>query len=323
MMESVAARKFLAIPELMERIFTFLDLKSTLSLARVLNKEILKSSMTSKMWTKLIRVNCPDVRILGLLGDAKRNALFAMKNLAALLKLIDGRGQPLLDMLLALISERFPAGPGQGQIELVSEHRGATFKILPAAGFDLLREVECVLGTTEHRINSIKDGFWRESDLLYVGSRISLQQEAVASIRIEEIQIETGAGAVALHNLLLLCQDTRFRELRVVGTIGEGGWKALAEAAERKPNLVRKVLIAKPELAEGRREHIKTLWEALGPGGFFIFKSVADVKAADDDNSWFEIFDWAKLEKILEMSTTDFAAEIITITINDSESESE
>ena len=74
---------------------------------------------------------------------------------------------------------------------------------------------------------------------------------------------------------------------------------------------------------ETRREHIKTLWEALGPGGFFIFKSVAEVKAADDDNSWFEIFDWARLEKILEMSATDFAAEIITITINDSENESE
>ena len=117
-MESVAARKFLAIPELVERIFTFLDLKSTLSLARVLDKKILKSSMTSKMWTKLIRVNCPDVRILGLLGDAKKNALFAMKNLAALLKLIDGQGELLLDMLLGLISERFPAGPGQGQIEL-------------------------------------------------------------------------------------------------------------------------------------------------------------------------------------------------------------
>ena len=322
MMESIAAQKFLAIPELVERIFTFLDLKSTLSLARVLDKKILKSSMTSKMWTRLIRVNCPDVRILGLLGDAKKNALFAMKNLAALLKLIDGQGELLLDMLLGLISERFPAGPGQGQIELVSQHCGVTFKTLPA-GFALLREVECVLGTTEHRINSIKDGFWTESDLLYVGSRISLQQEAVASIRIEEIQIETGSGAEALHNLLLLCQDTRFRELRVVGSIGEVGWKALAEAAERKPNLVRNVLMAKPELAEGRREHIKTLWEALGPGGFFIFKSVAEVKAADDDNSWFEIFDWARLEKILEMSATDFAAEIITITISDSESESE
>ena len=34
-------------------------------------------------------------------------------------------------------------------------------------------------------------------------------------------------------------------------------------------------------------------------------------------------FVWARLEKILEMSATDFAAEIITITINDSESESE
>ena len=57
----------------------------------------------------------------------------------------------------------------------------------------------------------------------------------MASIRIEEIQIETGSGVEALHNLLLLCQDTRFRELRVVGSIGEEGWKVLAEAAERKP----------------------------------------------------------------------------------------
>ena len=42
--------KFWATPELLEKLFSTLDLESTLSLARVINKDILKRSMTSKVW---------------------------------------------------------------------------------------------------------------------------------------------------------------------------------------------------------------------------------------------------------------------------------
>ena len=46
-----AEAKFWATPELVENLFSTLDLDSTLSLARVMNKEILKRSMTPKVWS--------------------------------------------------------------------------------------------------------------------------------------------------------------------------------------------------------------------------------------------------------------------------------
>ena len=44
---------FWEMPELVPRIFSFVDLKSTLSRSLVLEKETFKSSMTCRVWTKL------------------------------------------------------------------------------------------------------------------------------------------------------------------------------------------------------------------------------------------------------------------------------
>ena len=46
-------------PLLMECIFMFLSLKSTLNLARVLDKDILKKRLSSKVWSKLVKHSCP------------------------------------------------------------------------------------------------------------------------------------------------------------------------------------------------------------------------------------------------------------------------
>ena len=46
---------FWAMPEPVPRIFSFVDLESTLSRSHVLEKETFKLSITSKVWTKLVR----------------------------------------------------------------------------------------------------------------------------------------------------------------------------------------------------------------------------------------------------------------------------
>ena len=46
-------------PLLMERVSMFLDLKSTLNLVRVLDKDILKKSLSSRVWRKLVKHSCP------------------------------------------------------------------------------------------------------------------------------------------------------------------------------------------------------------------------------------------------------------------------
>ena len=44
---------------MVEKVFSLLDLQSSLNLARVIPKETLISSFTSKVWKTLIRDNCP------------------------------------------------------------------------------------------------------------------------------------------------------------------------------------------------------------------------------------------------------------------------
>ena len=46
-----AEAKFWATPELVEKLFSTLDLDSALSLARVMNKEIMERSMTPNVWS--------------------------------------------------------------------------------------------------------------------------------------------------------------------------------------------------------------------------------------------------------------------------------
>ena len=53
--QSEAERKFWKTPELLETLFSWIDLESTLNLARVMDKEELQSGITSKVWNQLIR----------------------------------------------------------------------------------------------------------------------------------------------------------------------------------------------------------------------------------------------------------------------------
>ena len=44
---------------MVEKMFSLLDLQSSLNLARAIHKETLISSFTSKVWKTLVRDNCP------------------------------------------------------------------------------------------------------------------------------------------------------------------------------------------------------------------------------------------------------------------------
>ena len=87
-----AEAKFWATPELVENLFSTLDLDSTLSLARVMNKEILKRSMTPKVWSGLIR----DSILIPVRDDY---ALNVAKKLASILKIMKTPKALLLDAL--------------------------------------------------------------------------------------------------------------------------------------------------------------------------------------------------------------------------------
>ena len=113
--QSEAERKFWKTPELQETLFSWIDLESTLNLARVMDKEDLQSGITSKVWDELIRYNCPVDRRGCLFGsfpqdrdsfhkryhDLKlQEAQQSVKNLATVLKLMGKPKDLLLDLLV-------------------------------------------------------------------------------------------------------------------------------------------------------------------------------------------------------------------------------
>jgi len=327
--QSEAERRFWETPELLETLFLSLDdLESTLSLARVVDQKNLQRSMTSKVWSKLIRQNCPSAESGLLLGkyvrglvreqDRLLEATLKVKNLASILKLMKEPKDLLLD-LLDVICERVPSillpfGSCE-QLQMVCPRHPDSHSVSPA-GFLLLEEVERVLGTAEQRIESIEVGHLSEQVLFAIVARMSRQQEAAISIRIcGSIKIESEKGAQAFYTLMSNQVEPGIG-LKVLGSIGEGGWEALAKAMQLQPDVVGHVVTSKTGLEEAMKEDIKNVWESVQESqGFDIYKTAEDIppilfgpyapvsvrKPGDD---------WGRLEQIMHMSEAEFAAEI-------------
>ena len=337
--QSEAERKFWKTPELLETLFSWIDLESTLNLARVMDKEDLQSGITSKVWNKLIRNNCPVDKRGRLFGSFPQDrdsyqdlqeAQEAVKNLATILKLM-GQPKDLLLDLLDLICERLPPLVGcalaTSQLQIVCPRHPEPHKVSPA-GFLLLEQVESVLKTTEQRIQSVEVVLLSELVISAISSRMTRQQDPVPSIRIRLwVDIETEKGAWAFHTLIMSGQVEHVEDtlrLKVIGSLGGEGWGAVAKAMQLQPDLVGWILTSKPSLAEGKKEDIKNIWDIVGLERFEIYKTTSDLKnlarawsysveKPDDD--------WEKLEQILNMSEAGFAAIIKEAEEEDSEEE--
>ena len=112
---------------MVEKVFSLLDLQSSLNLARVIHKETLISSFTSKVWKRLIRDYCPkddqDHTVEDLLCEnGSRHASCqelknVVKKLAAILKLLDVPQDFLLDLLDA-ICDHFPSSMPEFELQM-------------------------------------------------------------------------------------------------------------------------------------------------------------------------------------------------------------
>ena len=268
--QSEAERMFWKTPELLETLFSWIDLESTLNLARVMDKEDFQSGITSKVWNKLVRCNCPVDKSGRLFGSFPpfhgdnlelQEAQQAVKNLATILKLM-GQPKDLLLDLLDLICEGLPplVDVVTNQLQIVCPRHPEPHNVSPA-GFLLLEQVESVLGSTEHRIQSMDVGVLSESILSAIISRMTRQQDPVASIRIRHrITIETEKGASAFHTLMSgQVEQVDTVTLEVKGSIGEDGWGVVAKALQLKPDLVDWIWTSKPSLTEGKKDDVKKI----------------------------------------------------------------
>ena len=315
--QSEAESKFWETPELLETLFLLLDLESTLSLAGLMDQENLQHSMTSKVWSRLVRQNCPSVESGLALGgyvverDRLQEEMHVAKKLATILKLMKEPKDFLVD-LLDVICERVPSTAHLNQLQMVCPRHPDPHSISPA-GFLLLEEVEGFLGTTEQRIESIEVTSLSEQALSAIVSRMFRQQEAVTSIRIDHsIKIESEKGAQAIYNLMS-SQVEPVIGVQVMGSIGEGGWEALGKATQLQPGVVGRIMTSKASLAEARKEDVKKVWEAVSPEGLWGFDIFSSEKVHRGPRYMVSVEkpgdDWGRLEQILDMSLAEFAVE--------------
>ena len=297
--------KFLFCPELLANLLTMLDPLSIKRLTQsgVVDKKVLKNSLSSKIWAGLIKRSSYGEGGVLLVGD--------VKNLVAILKFLklEESGSFLLP-LLHHICEGSPAlararcvtlnCPGHEEPRTVSFH-----------SFLLLEEVESSFGTSIQSIEKVLVVYpltLDEPHLSALSSRIMRQENPVASIIIGVGRLGGGLQSAQAFSILLQANQVHVRRLVVSEAIEEEGWRILARII---PGTLGDIFVTREGLAQGKREDIKHIWDA---GCWFrIFKTLEDLQAdiweaslavrKKDNNG-------RLLEQVMDMSEQEFSEEI-------------
>ena len=166
-----AVAKFWETPELLGELFSFLDLKSALSLARVLDKDVLKRSLSSKVWRRLVKRSFDGVGILDWAGldpetdymhrTYRDETLDVAQKLATILKIANTPKTLLMDTLNLILQKRPPTSRRRGgysnayyskyyssssldNLQLASSHNSES-RAVSKWGFIILEELEGAL----------------------------------------------------------------------------------------------------------------------------------------------------------------------------------
>ena len=317
--------KFWNARELVERLFWFLDPASALHLAeaQLMDKKILRESLSSKAWKNLVKqISCGGEQTKELKDEQRED----VRALVATLKLVEPKDPiryllPLLD----LICQRFPSRIsngwlGDGEVQMGCPCQEDPHKI-SMKGFMLLEEeVEGVFGTTVQTLKSVRvENFFfnmtvavenlKEPGLLAICSRMS-RQEIVTSISVYDgLEIEDNTDIQAVSTLLQAQQVCL--TLKVCGSVGREGWEMLARAMQANPSGVWRMEGSIEGLADARREDIKDIWEAVRD--VFIVWDTDDEML--DGRGWRCLAaekpgdTWTRLEQILDLTKKELVAE--------------
>ena len=229
---SDSEQKFLGCPELLENLLTMLDPLSIKRLTQsgVVEKKVLKKSLSSKIWAGLIKRSS--------YGGGGVLVLDDVKDLVAILKFLklEEPGSFLLPLLHHICkkcpTKRFADG-------VVLNHPGHTEPCkVSLLGFLLLEEAESSFGTSIQNIEKIEARFGTvldEPHLSALSSRMMRQENPVASIEIYEIRLGGGLQSAQAVGVLLQADRVHVWWLEVSEAIGEEGWRILAKAIRPAP----------------------------------------------------------------------------------------
>ena len=311
--------KVLSCSELIETLLTMLDPLSVKRLIQceVVDKKVLKTSLSSKIWAGLIkRSSYGGVLVLD-----------DVKDLVAILKFLNleepsGFLQPLLNQ----ICETFPVPTVGGRGVILNRpgrpdhgHGHAGQLLVSFEGFRLLEEAESSFGTSIQSIARIRASTLggvhsklEEPHLSALSSRIMRQENPVASIRITEVILGGGLQSAQAFSILADQADlVAVIRLVVSEAIGEEGWRILARIGDHKPRIMDSIIVTRDGLAQGKREDIKHLFDA--GCRFLIFKTLEDLQARNWQASlvFVEVDNnWSLMERVLDMSEQEFSEEI-------------
>ena len=168
-----ATKKVWRLPELGEKLISFLDPLSALRLMHsdLMDKETLKKGLTSKAWGELVR----NSSVKGFAGFEEKK-----ENVKALVRILHfmkpEEPAPLLMPLLDLICESRPGFAVEMTCPCRPEHH-----LISTDGFLLLEEVQRSFSTTEQSLKKCSFGWYSDwfHDMLLsaVGSRMTRQKK--------------------------------------------------------------------------------------------------------------------------------------------------
>ena len=322
-----AVLRFLKLPELIERLVSFLNPRSTLHLlqSRVMDKETLQKSLSLKAWTQLIRRtprnedgpwNGPQDGLLQ--GEGVRELVKILE----MLRLEEPSSflLPLLDLICE--SASVPKVPNASQMSpdrivmICPCHMEP--HIVSTEAFKLLEEVEGTFGTALQSIKSMSNLHLEVSgDLKAITSRMSRQRETVTSVNDASLFF-----SIALHTpdiaTLMKAEEVSFGYF-IIGLdmgnrvkdvkLGEEDWEVLAAAFRNNPNVVIETTgIAREELEEAQKDIIMEIWDAT-TDNFEVFddtqiSNLAVYKSEHDRDSA-----WTRLQQIANMDEYEFNVE--------------
>ena len=343
---SEAEKKFWATPELIEQLLPYLNLQSTMSLAKIhqMTQNVLQGR---RVWKKVIQRNCPIV------------GLDHVKHFVAILKTLKGPEDHILVLLDAICesntpfkSDSFPhvAAP---KVQMSCPRHQEGCHDVSLDGFGLLEEVEGAFGTTQQTVEAIIDSpmrsitagmcvpfFLSASSFSALGSRMSRQEKEVEfpdiCLDIKDIK-DAESFKEAMQNIQLQWTVSLLTLspycLFVEENLGREGWELVAEGLQLHPGAVTYVETSKEALAGVSKEDLRGIWDALIQDGGFKITHFAEpgqpseaVKKEDGDveclacithggdclapwHAWEEHDAWERLEHIVDVSTEEWKAE--------------
>ena len=323
-------KKFWKIPELVEKLITFLDAESVSELAQAhqLTVQVLQGTHS---WNKLVRRTCPyyvhrnipeELDHVTDSDDLFRvwvdERFFAQSidvySLAGVLRLMENCKASLLE-LLHVICERYPPivygkyeddAPEFFQLSCPCKRTHSVSHL----GFLLLEEVEGTLGSAAQEVEKVSIFSLEEPWLSALGSRTSRQQKGVIKIKAKRFICTDTDHVDTFLSLQGNCQKLIVWGVEVLGDISPAeGWAKMARACVHLGTS--QFFASREDMLLGKREDLRTIWDALVPryGNLdtrsrFCMSPVTDCGAIDCIKICLETEEkeakWRILEEILD-----------------------